>query len=215
MGDAGSGRPATRQVAATGVTRVMIEDGFSGRIRFGGPERATIGADDNLLDRVEATVTGTELRVGLRPGTTVDQATLTVDVTIQNLNHLALHGSSRVHLDGATGTDLTLVINGSSRVDGSLAVRRLELDASGAGAAQLSGQAPNVRVTATGASEFALSQLVASEVDVTLSGTSSGTVAASRTLSARADGASHLRYLGDPRITERSAAEASTISASP
>ncbi|PVY96373.1 GIN domain-containing protein [Actinomycetospora cinnamomea] len=189
----------------------MIEDGFVARVGVGGPEQATVGADDNLMDRVEATVTGNELRVGLRPGTAVEQATLTVDVRVQNVNHLAVRGSARLHLDGVTGDGVHLTVDGSSRVNGSLNVTRLDLTVDGASTAELSGRASDLRATATGASELALSQLSASDLDVTMSGASSGAVAADRTLQARADGASHLRYLGDPRITERSASGASTI----
>ena len=43
--------------------------------------------DDNLTDRIEATVTGNELHLGIKPGMSVRYATLFAELTVGELEH--------------------------------------------------------------------------------------------------------------------------------
>jgi hypothetical protein len=179
---------------------------------MGGPEQATIRMDDNVTDRVEATVTGNQLRLGLIPGASVRNATLSAEVTVGQLDRLGTSGDSRVALVSAlTSPTLQLVLAGASAVTGPVTADQVQATVSGAATLGLAGQVKDLRVSAAGASQLSLADLAVRRLDVTLSGASRATVTVSDTLAAQAAGASVLHYRGTPAITHQQISGASSI----
>lgn len=91
----GSGIPATRRVAAPGVTVLLVDASFLVHVRLGEPEQAVIWCDDNLVDLVEARIDGNQLRLGLRPRSQVRAATLSAEVTIRYLEQITAGARAR------------------------------------------------------------------------------------------------------------------------
>ncbi len=208
----GSGRLTSRSIGLSGVNSVVVGAGFVVRLGIGGTAQATITMDDNLTDRVQATVTGDQLRLGLTPGGPVRNATLTAEVTVDHLDRLATSGVSRVVLvSAAAGPALHLVATGTSEVTGPIRVDRVAATASGAATLALSGQASDLHLIGAGTSRLRLADLAVRNLDVVLSGTSHATVTVSDTLAAQAAGASVLRYRGDPDITRQQTSGVSSI----
>lgn len=208
----GSGRLTSRLIGLSDVNSVVVGAGFVVRLGIGATEQATITMDDNLTDRVEATVTGDQLRLGLTPGVPVRNATLAAEVTVNQLNRLATGGVSRVVLASApTGPALHLVATGTSDVTGPTRVDRLQATVSGAATLTLSGQASDLHLNGAGTSRLLLADLAVRNLDIVLSGTSHATVTVSDTLAAQVSGASELRYRGAPNITRQQASGASSI----
>ncbi|HEX6403910.1 MAG TPA: hypothetical protein VF003_12245 [Pseudonocardiaceae bacterium] len=85
---AGSGRLISRTIDLSGVTSVVAEGDFVVHLRAGGPAQAVVTMDDNLVDRVDASVTGDQLHLGIKPGGGVRNATLSADVTVGRLDRL-------------------------------------------------------------------------------------------------------------------------------
>jgi hypothetical protein len=209
---AGSGRLTTRTIDLSGVTSVVAEAGFVVHLRMGGPAQAKVTMDDNLTDRVEATVTGGQLRLGIKPGMGVRNATLSADVTVGQLDRLATAGASRVLLDSAlTSPALQLAIAGASAITGPITVGRVQATVSGAGTLALSGDVQELRFSAAGASQLPLADLTVRYLDATLSGASHATVTVTDTLAVQAAGASGLRYRGNPSVTRSQTSGMSTI----
>ncbi|MGH3898212.1 MAG: GIN domain-containing protein, partial [Pseudonocardiaceae bacterium] len=86
---AGSGRLINRVIALPGITSIVAGADFVVRVTVGKPEQATVRMDDNLTDLIEAIVSGSELRLGLKPGANVRNATLTAEVTVASLDRLS------------------------------------------------------------------------------------------------------------------------------
>jgi hypothetical protein len=209
---AGSGRLTTRTIDLSGVTSVVAGANFVVHLRMGGPAQATVTMDDNVTDRVEATVTGDQLRLGIKPGMSVRNATLSAEVTVGQLDRLATSGASRVLLNPVlTSPALQLVVSGTSAVTGPLRVGQVQATVSGAGTLALSGQAQNLRFSAAGASQLPLAGLTVRHLDAMLSGTSHATVMVIDTLAAQAAGASVLRYRGAPTVTRSQTSGMSSI----
>jgi hypothetical protein len=199
---AGSGRLISRPIDLSGVTSVITEANFVVHLRTGGPGRAVVTMDDNLADRVDATVTGDQLRLGIKPGTSVRDATLSAELTVRQLDRLATSGASRVILTPTViNSALQLVVSGASAVTGGVSIGRLQAAVSGAGTLGLSGQAQDLRLSAAGASRLPLADLTVRSLDATLSGASHVTITVNETLAAQATGASVLRYRGTPNVT--------------
>ncbi len=208
----GSGRLTSRTMDLSGVTSVVAGADFVVHLARGGPAQATVRMDDNLVDRVEATVIGDQLRLGIKPGRGVRNATLTAEVTVGRLDRLTATGASRVMLNPAlAGPALQLVVAGTSAVTGPITVGQVQATVSGAGTLALSGQVQDLRLSAAGASTLPLSDLIVRRLDVVLSGASHATVTVSDSLAARASGASVLNYRGNPTVTRSQRSGVSSI----
>ncbi|MGH3771425.1 MAG: GIN domain-containing protein [Pseudonocardiaceae bacterium] len=211
-GVAGSGRLISRTIDLSGVTSVVAGAYFVVHVKMGGPARATVTMDDNLTDRVEATVIGDQLRLGIKPGMSVRNATLSAEVTVGRLDRLDTSGASRVMVNPAlTSPAMTLVVSGASAVTGPVLVGQVLATVSGASTLALSGQVQDLRFSAEGASQLPLADLTVRHLDATLSGASHATVAVTDTLAAQATGVSVLRYRGAPSVTRAQTSGMSSI----
>lgn len=209
---AGSGRLTSRTIDLTGVTSVVTGANFVVHLHTGAPPQAVVRMDDNLVDRVEATVTGDQLRLGIKPGMSVRNATLSAELTVGQLDRLATGGASRVILTSTvTSPALQLVASGASSVTGPIQIGQVQATASGASTLALSGQVQDLRLTAAGSCRLPLADLTVRRLDATLSGASNAVVTVSDTIAAQATGASVLRYRGTPRVTRSQASGASSV----
>jgi hypothetical protein len=209
---AGSGRLTTRTVDLSGVTSVVAEANFVVHLGTGRSAQAAITMDDNLTDRVAATVTGGQLRLGIKPGMSVRNATLSADVTVGQLDRLVTVGASRVMLDPAlTSAALQLNIAGTSAITGPVTVGQVQATVSGAGTLVLSGTVQQLSFSAAGASQLPLAELTVRYLDARLSGASHATVTVTDTVAVQAAGASVLRYRGNPSVTRSQTSGMSSI----
>ncbi len=209
---AGSGHLTSQLIALPGVTSVAVESNFVVHLTMGEPEQATIRIDDNLTDLIDATVTDGALRLGLKPGSNVRNATLSAEVTVRHLDRLSASGASEVTLvSPPTGSVLQLDTSGSSQITGPVRVDHVEAAVSGAGRVALSGQVASLQLSGAGNSRLVLADLAVRDLNVVLSGASRATVRVSDTLAAETTGASELRYRGTPNITRQQTSGASSI----
>lgn len=208
----GSGHLTSRLITLPGVTSVLAGANFVVHLTVGEPEQATIRMDDNLADRVDATVTDGTLRLGLKPGSNVRNATLSAEITVNHLNRLAATGASKVTLGSpVTGSALRLDANGASQITAPVGVDHLEASESGASVLALSGRVGSLRLSSAGTSQLLGAELAAANLDAVLSGACQATVGVSDTLAATADGMSVLRYRGTPRISRQQTSGVSSI----
>jgi Putative auto-transporter adhesin, head GIN domain len=211
---AGSGRLTSRVIDVSRVTSVETGATFLVHLKTGSPAQATVTMDDNLTDRVEATVSGNELHLGIKPGMSVRNATLRADVTVGWLDRLAASGASHATIDSQLiGSALQLVVEGASQITGPVGVDRLEASGSGASVLTLSRRADSMHLDLAGTSRLLGSKLAVADLDAELSGASQATVAVSNTLAVTANGASILRYRGNPTITRQETSGVASIGA--
>ncbi|MBV8996651.1 MAG: DUF2807 domain-containing protein [Pseudonocardiales bacterium] len=211
-GVTGSGKLTTRTIDLSGVTSVVAGADFTVHLKTGGAQQAKVTMDDNLVDRVEATVSGHELRLGLKPGSNVRNATLRAEVTVNHLNRLAANGASHATLDSTvTGPALQLGVKGASQITGPVGVDRFNASESGASVLTLSGSAGSMHLESVGTSQLHGSELAVGDLDAVLSGVSQATVTVNNTLAVTADGVSVLRYRGNPTITREETSGVSSV----
>jgi hypothetical protein len=207
-----SGRLTSQFIDVSGVTSVAAGASFVVRVTMGEPEQATVRFDDNLTGLIEASVTGDQLRLQLKPGAQVRNATLNAEVTLRRLDRLTTGGASQVTFVSApTGPTLALLARGASRLTGPVAVDQMQATVSGSAVLTLSGQVRELGLSASGSGRMELAELAVRDLDAELSGASEATVTVSDTLAAQTSGASVLRYRGSPNITRQRSAGASSI----
>jgi hypothetical protein len=208
----GSGKLTTRTIDLSGVTSVVAGADFTVHVKTVGPAQAKVTMDDNLVDRVEAAVSGHEFLLGIKPGNNVRNATLRAEVTVSNLDQLTANGASHATLDSTvTGPALKLAVEGASQITGPVGVQRLDASESGASVLTLSGSAGSMHLESVGTSQLHGADLAVRDLDAVLSGVSQATVTVNNTLAVTADGVSVLRYRGNPTITRQDTSGVSSI----
>lgn len=200
----GSGHLASRLIALPGVTSVFTGANFVVHLTVGEREQAIVRSDDNLADQLDTTVTDGVLRLGLKPGGNVRNATLSADVTVRHLDRLRTSGASQVELvAAATGPALQLDASGASHITGPVRIEHLTASESGTSTLALSGDVSFLRLNVAGTSQLRGPDLTVANLDAVLSGASQATMAVTDTLAATADGMSVLRYRGTPNIVRQ------------
>ena len=200
----GSGTVVTRRVDVPSFSRLEVSDSFTVDLSVGDVEEVTVRVDDNLVGLLDIGVSDDTLRIGVDPGTDVLDATMEADVIVSSLDELRAAGASIVRLaDPLAGDTLGVSLSGSSRLTGPVDIDEGTIDVSGSSIAEPSGTARALEAHVSGASQFDAPELTVADLTIELSGASTANVNATGTLSARASGASTLRYAGSP-VVERS-----------
>ena len=208
----GSGRLVSRGIGVAGVTKLDVGATFDVQVTIGEPEQATIRMDDNLTGLVEVAVVGDELRLGLKPGASVRNASLSTQVTVASLDRLSADGLSHVTFGSViAGEQLQLDAGGSSQVTGVVRADQALASASGTSTLELSGNVGRLDLSGSGTSTLHMPESAVRDLDVELSGASCATVAVSDTVTARTSGVSALRYIGTPQINRDQTSGLSSI----
>lgn len=203
---------ATPEVDA--FTALAISSAFDVTLRTGDEPLVTVRVDDNLLDSVTVDVSGDTLRIGLDAA--VGDATLEADVLVPRdaLTRIEVDGAATLSsTDTLTSAELAIDANGAGRVFVVVEAADLDLGADGASVVNASGSADRLVVDADGASSAQLTQLEAADATVEVDGASRAEVNVSGTLTAKAAGASSVRYTGNPEAIDQQTSGASSIEA--
>lgn len=178
----GSGRQGLTARSLPHFERVVIGVAATVRVSQGEAPSATLRGDDNLLSSVEtrmqAGVLYLESKESLAP-----RLPLVIELTTPALVRLEQRASGNVELEGMRGTQLSLVLAGAGRLQGSGNVDNLELDLTGSG-------------------EMRMGELRSGAAVVRIGGAGNIQVNAERFLRATITGAGKVTYRGEPRIEQ-------------
>jgi hypothetical protein len=228
----GSGRIATNEYSFKDFSQVEISSSVGFEIVRSNSYRVSISIDDNLIDYVQVSQSGSTLRIQMKRAM---YANISVKASIEmpTLTSLRIDGASKgsvsgfdsteslkTEVSGASALDMddisagnvSLRVSGASWVIGSVDAADMVIDASGASTVQLGGSGDDILVRGSGASNINLAALEVNNADVSLSGASSATVNMDGRLDADLSGASGLRYLGAPTLGNLKTSGNSTIS---
>jgi putative autotransporter adhesin-like protein len=208
----GSPNTVTTTVPLTSFSAIQASASFEVNVTIGPSPQVVLRVNENLRNRVDVSVRDGTLRLGLKPGTSVQGAMFQAEVTAPELTRVEAAGAAHVHFLGTlTGQDLELAISGASGFDGTLSGGSVTADLSGASLLILAGSVQGLQVTASGASQVNAGQLAIGDLTVELSGTSQGVVGETKVISAQLSGASVLVYQGTPSFTKKEVSGDSTI----
>ncbi|MEM6769457.1 MAG: DUF2807 domain-containing protein [Bacteroidota bacterium] len=164
-------------------TEIEMEDAIGATVTFGTEQSVTVRVNDNLVDRVNTTVSRGKLLISLQNGN-YRNVDLEVTIVMPDLNNLKLSDACRANVDGFQGAENMVVdINDASRLTvTNTSVTNLTADVM---------DASNVEAFGLSADEVMVNVRDASTVEITANNTLSGTVR----------DASTLRYRGNPTET--------------
>ena len=229
----GSGNVKTENFNFSDFGRVDISSAFEVEIAQSSSYSVAVTVDDNLFKYVDVSKEGETLKIGLKTVTMLGPATLQAKITMPKLRGLDLSGATRgivsgfssaenldIEVSGASSLGLVDIsagnvkfdISGASKVTGDIIAGDTDFDVGGASTVQLEGSAGDVVVEADGASRMKLAGFTVNNVDVNLSGASTGTVNLDGRLDADLSGASKLTYIGEPTMGTINTSGGSTLS---
>lgn len=191
------------------VTRFdEIRLGGSGRliISQGDTFSLTILAEDNIMPLLTSEVSGWNLNLGVQRNTSINPTrTIEYRVTMPNLKGVHLSGSASVEVEEGFAMeqfDLRLSGSSSARV-ADFTAQRTSINISGSGSVTLAGTSDDLDVNISGSGELNGSELATRRAEIRVSGTGNCTVQVSDSLDVRISGAGHIRYIGDPTVSQQ------------
>lgn len=177
-------RSEVRSVAA--FNALDVGGVFSATAQVGrADQQVVITGDENLLPYITTEVQGDELSIGAQQGISLQpKLPLTADIQVQSLNRASTSGLARLTVQG---------VNEPS----------FDFESSGKSSGTVIGTASQVNLESSGGSSINAGELRAQRAEAGASGTSTLTINASESLTARASGKAKMFFLGNPTVQKR------------
>ncbi len=217
----GSGTPETRNFNLTGFSGIQAAASFTVQVNRADSYKVQVTADNNLWDALDISVSGNNLHLQTKSGTSVSNSKLSAVVTMPSLKTLDLSGSTRANAAGfVSGDDLTATISGAStlaidndkfgstafnisgagQVSGSATLAESKFTVSGGGTINLNGSGDSATIEVSGGSHVILNRFELQTVSVNLSGGSEARVNSKDITAGELSGGSHLYYVDNPTL---------------
>ena len=151
-----------------------------------------ITAEENLINNIRANVKGNTLVIDTEKNIS-PRKEIYIEITTPSLRSVDASGANNITVYGISGSDF-------------------EVDVSGAGSVNLSGEVDRFRADLSGAGSINAKELKAKDVRVSVSGAASADVYAKDYLDASVSGVGSISYYGDPAKTKTDVSGVGSIS---
>jgi hypothetical protein len=201
----GSGVPASEERQVGGISEVTLAGTGNLVVIPSDTPSLIITADENLLDFIEAKVSGKTLSLRTKSGYSLRSKTpIRYTLMVKRLDKVAVTGAGDATVDGWSGNSLTASVSGA----GNLTLRNVVCSSlvatlSGAGDMKASGTARIFQAKVSGAGDIDATALEPGDADVQISGAGNISLWATGTLKARVSGAGDVKYKGTPTVERR------------
>jgi hypothetical protein len=215
----GSGTLETRNFTLSGFNGIQASNTFSVQVVRADSFSIQVTADNNLWDLLDVSVSGSALRLRVKPGINISNSTLSAVIALPSISGLDLSGASTATvgdfisdnsftcaLSGASIADLDNVksgpavfdISGGSTLSGHIMMTTGKFIASGGSIIRLLGKGTSANIDASGGSRVYLNEFELEDIRIILSGGSEANVFTQKITSADLSGGSNLYYIDSP-----------------
>ncbi len=222
----------TREMDLRDYSSIEVDHAFNVEINHSDSYRVAITAGEKLFEHINATKSGSTLRISLKPCLfRFNPRTLKILIEMPVLKKLRMAAATRgtvrgfsstetfdLYLSGASTLDIDieagktkLEISGASRLGGYMKLDDAEFILSGSSRAQLNGSCNSAILNAWGAGTLELADFVCNDAEVHLKGASRATIHSDGKLDLDLSGASKLSYIGNPILNDVNVSGAPTI----
>jgi hypothetical protein len=185
VGVRGSGNVISEPRTVSGFDSIALSGDGQLIIEQGDSDSLTVTADDNLLPYLTSDVSGKELRLSTRNGTSVNPSRRVVyHVSLKKLQDIALSGSGSVDASHVNTDRLKISVSGSADI-------------------RTSGNAGQQDISISGSADYHGEDLKTKIASIEISGAAKAVVAVSDKLDASVSGAGSIEYVGDPVVTQQ------------
>lgn len=181
---AGSGNVITEERPVSGFSAVNLRGAGHLVLDESGSESLSITTDDNLLPYIKTAVRGNELVISVEEGIVFSKVSeLTIHVTADDLNKLALDGAGTIELTNLDEDELQVNLSGAGNINASGRVDKQTIEIDGAGA-------------------YTADELISRDATVRHDGAGMAVVQVSENLDVHINGLGTVEYIGNPSVTE-------------
>lgn len=222
----------TRPVDAR-ATKINLDGLVSLKLKQGPTASLTLYGEKRYLQKVTAIQNGDTLRIDSDiKGTRMNKTELRAELTLPNLRELASNGVGSAEVNGFSGDDLRVALDGAGSVKvaseyknlsaklggvGSMTIKvgsseSVDLNLRGAGQIEISGQSKVLHANLGGVGSLDAQQLKADSVDVNLTGLGSASVYAKNAANMKLSGMGSATVYGKPATRNSSARGMGSVS---
>ena len=200
----GSGDLITESRDVSDFTEIEVSGPFDVLVTCGEDQTVTITIDDNLMDLITTKVRRGVLEIKCEESFSAHRRSI-IEISLPELEALALHGSGDVRVQAAKGDELEFDLHGSGTIEVvDINAELLLVTIAGSGEFVAEGKADEVEVRVSGSGDIDLRELIADDASVRISGSGDVEVYAVESFSGRVTGSGDIRIHGNPkRFTEK------------
>lgn len=201
----GSGDIVTSNRNTSDFKSVSAGGGFDVEIRTGSNYKVMVEADDNLIDDIETTVEGGQLKIRMRKNLNVRNAHLKIFVTAPSITSIQSSASADIVVAGNLRADETIRFKASSgsSIKASIDAPATEADASSGAQIDIDGRTRNFDVQASSGADVDADKLLSENTTAQSSSGGTADVHASVTLHARASSGGTVNYRGAATVVKK------------
>ncbi|MCK0188483.1 head GIN domain-containing protein [Arenibacter sp. F20364] len=186
--------PSYDHIAISGSFDIELVDGQEGEI--------TLEGEENILNHIITEVKGNKLNIRFKkgfPNRTYWKKQVSITIPIESINGLSLSGSGDIVGNKSIKTDyFETSMSGSGDIALILEANSVKASMSGSGDITLSGNTNNLEVFISGSGDIKAYDLIADNVDATVSGSANVEVTANKSINAKVSGSGDIDYRGNP-----------------
>ncbi|NJD22821.1 MAG: DUF2807 domain-containing protein [Melioribacter sp.] len=188
----GNGRVKDQSRTIMEFDKIDAGGAFTLKVKVGPAPSLRISAEENLINYIRTNVKGNTLVIDTKKNIS-PRKEIYIEITTPFLRAVDASGANNITVYGINGSDF-------------------EVDVSGAGSVNLSGEVDRFRADLSGAGSINAKDLKAKDVRVSVSGAASADVYAKDYLDASVSGVGSISYYGDPAKTRTDVSGVGSIS---
>jgi hypothetical protein len=190
------------QIEIVGAVHVNLKQGLEQSVK--------VTADQAVMNNVKTIVKGGTLKIDQSGN---KKGSVKIDVTVTSLSKITQQGVSVINTKGGTikSEKLEIELSGASAADLDIDVKTLVTTIKGAGCIELSGNADEHHLTISGAGAVSARHLNTASTNLTMSGAGSAELNAVRSLTGSVSGAGVVTYQLKPEILDVSTSSVASV----
>lgn len=162
-----------------------------------------IQADENIIERLEVEVEGDTLKIGDTGFLLFNINPIKIYVTMPEIESVRIGGSGSIQNQNVINSeDLSLIIDGSGKINMELNVDKLSTKILGSGSAIYLGKADEHNIRIEGSGSIKAFELTNKITKINIIGSGSTQVSPSETLNIKISGSGSVKYKGSPTIDQ-------------
>lgn len=194
----GNGERETETISPGRFSEISLMGNYRVRLIEGQEEQISITTDANLLEYIETTLSGNQLRIESQANLDSEEET-EIEITYRDLDYLSTAGAAVLENTGTLFSNtLRIDMSGAGVIDLLLETNTLEVSISGAGAVDLEGSTELLEARISGAGSLGAYELYSRDCTISLSGVGGAEVHVEGTLDASISGLGGISYRGNP-----------------
>lgn len=199
----GNGEMTTQNRQTPDYDKISVAGSFDVHIVKGKEGDIVLKGEENLLDHIEISVKNNVLVIKVKDKINLRTSwnkSITVEVPVTEIEGVKLSGSGDISADTVlVARDFSASVSGSGDISLAIEATELQVQVSGSGDIDLSGKTEDLQIKVSGSGDVNAFDLIATDANVTVSGSADVKVNTKGMLQAKVSGSGDIVYKGNPK----------------